>query len=153
MKKYFHRIGNRSHVFSVLSAEQSVKKSEKKWIGLVSAGNIPIQRHVKVQSEANPFDPEWETYFEERLFTKMKRDPKGGATIQRVWLRQKGICPACRQMLKEAEDWNLHHILPKHDGGNDKISNLTLLHANCHRQVHIRSVLDRDAGLTLVEAS
>ena len=28
--------------------------------------DIPIKRYVKVQSDANPFDPRWRVYFESR---------------------------------------------------------------------------------------
>jgi hypothetical protein len=33
---------------------------------LLFANRIPIKRHVKVKSEANPYDPAYETYFEKR---------------------------------------------------------------------------------------
>ena len=27
---------------------------------------IPITRHVKIKAQANPYDPNWKTYFERR---------------------------------------------------------------------------------------
>ncbi|NJS08627.1 HNH endonuclease, partial [Escherichia coli] len=38
--------------------------------------------------------------------------------------------------------WNVHHLLKKSLGGSDDVSNLVLLHPNCHRQLH-----SNDAGL------
>ncbi|MBK8754255.1 MAG: HNH endonuclease [Candidatus Competibacteraceae bacterium] len=38
--------------------------------------------------------------------------------------------------MTEETGWNIHHILPKSEGGGDNISNLVLLHPNCHRQIH-----------------
>ncbi len=35
-------------------------------VRLVDPALIPIQRHVKVKSDANPFDPHWRSYFETR---------------------------------------------------------------------------------------
>ena len=50
-------------------------------IHLVKAKSIPIKRHVKIRSEANPYDPEWETYFEKRLDVKMVQNLKGKRTL------------------------------------------------------------------------
>jgi RNA-directed DNA polymerase len=36
----------------------------------VKAGDIPIRRHIKIRQAANPFDPQWKTYFAERAFQK-----------------------------------------------------------------------------------
>ena len=38
---------------------------------LTQASHVPIKRHVKIQSEANPYDPLWEVYFEKRLDAHM----------------------------------------------------------------------------------
>ena len=48
---------------------------------MIPASQIPIQRHVKVKSEANPYDPEWEVYFEERLGVKMAANLQGRRTL------------------------------------------------------------------------
>jgi len=45
---------------------------------LLSASAAPIRRHVKVQSEAHPYDPAYETYFEKREGDHM-RDRATGA--------------------------------------------------------------------------
>jgi hypothetical protein len=36
------------------------------WKRLLYAGNTPIQRHLKIKGEANPFDPQWRSYFAQR---------------------------------------------------------------------------------------
>ena len=35
---------------------------------MVAAGDTPIRRHIKIRQSANPFDPQWRTYFQERAF-------------------------------------------------------------------------------------
>jgi hypothetical protein len=40
------------------------------WMRLVYAGETKIRRHVKVRRDANPFDPQWKSYFVERAFHK-----------------------------------------------------------------------------------
>ncbi|EFY0421430.1 HNH endonuclease, partial [Shigella boydii] len=32
--------------------------------------------------------------------------------------------------------WNVHHKVKKVMGGGEELSNLVLLHPNCHRQLH-----------------
>jgi RNA-directed DNA polymerase len=140
MKKYFHSSGNRNWVFSVsLTQQDTAKLTDKKQTSLVKSADYAIQRHIKIRSEANPYDPAWEMYFEERLRKKIQ-NRHGGKTILRLWLNQEGKCPQCQQSLKDDDVWNIHHIRPKHTGGSDTVSNLMILHANCHRQVHASDI-------------
>jgi len=41
------------------------------------AAEVPIRRHIKIKAEANPFDPAWEGYFEDRQGFKMFNSLKG----------------------------------------------------------------------------
>ena len=45
-------------------------KREPIWLRLAYAADTKIQRHVKVQADANPFDPAWQDYFVEHAFYK-----------------------------------------------------------------------------------
>ncbi|MHB1934942.1 MAG: group II intron reverse transcriptase/maturase [Leptospirillum sp.] len=54
-KTYFRRIGGRDWIFT-----------GRKGVTLHKASSTPIRRHVKVRSEAHPFDPKWTEYFELR---------------------------------------------------------------------------------------
>jgi len=41
------------------------------WKRLVYASDTKIKRHIKkIRLDANPFDPQWRPYFEERAFQK-----------------------------------------------------------------------------------
>ena len=42
---------------------------------------MPIRRHLKVRSEANPYDPRWEVYFEERLDAYLLNNPGAGLAV------------------------------------------------------------------------
>jgi RNA-directed DNA polymerase len=84
-KRYFHSIDSLSWVFAVDTGERLVT-GETIWLRLVRTARIPIQRFIKIRGEANPFDPEWDDYFEERAFFK-----KFG-----ISRRQAGIIPSCR---------------------------------------------------------
>jgi RNA-directed DNA polymerase len=45
-------------------------------------------------------------------------------------------CPMCKQHITHETGWHIHHILERHKGGDDRLSNLVMLHPNCHRQLH-----------------
>ena len=131
-KRYFIRDGGRDWTFSA----KIDKGGKDTRIFLVYAGNTPIRRHRKIRSDANPFDPAWSEYFEDRLGWVMERDLKGKKQLLRLWQQQAGKCPQCLEPITKDSGWHVHHILPKAQGGSNKFSNLMLLHPNCHRQVH-----------------
>jgi len=58
LEKYFKSENNRKWVFKD-------KREEKDFI-LKKLTDIPITRHVKIKSDANPFDTQWNAYFESR---------------------------------------------------------------------------------------
>ena len=66
--RYFETIDQRHWVFhgTVAGREEVIQP-----VWLLAASSVPIQRHTKVKGEANPYDPAWEPYFEERLGVKM----------------------------------------------------------------------------------
>jgi len=67
--KYFPQRGSRKWVFTPASGTGPT---------LISASDTPIRRHVKIISQAHPFDPEWTPYFEER-----KRKPTFRETVKK----------------------------------------------------------------------
>jgi len=120
----------------VFNGQMKAKDGSNRQIYLFRATKVPIKRHVKVRAVANPYDPEWEYYFERRLQRKMADKLKGKRTELHLWLSQNGICPVCEQLLTADVDWEQHHIIQRVHGGPDTLDNLALLHPTCHRQVH-----------------
>lgn len=107
---------------------------------LTHAVYTPIRRHIKVRNEANPYDPQWELYFEKRLDTKMQDKLQHKQQIYSLWRSQQGICPLCQQKITETTGWARHHIVWRSYGGGDTLDNLVLLHPTCHMQVHSRGL-------------
>lgn len=60
--RYFQRQGLRDWVFACLA--QSGEQTKE--FELFRASTVPIKRHTKVRSDANPFDPAWTEYFQRR---------------------------------------------------------------------------------------
>ena len=137
--KYFKNIGTRNWVFSAKTGLFQ-PDGNPKWITLRKASDIPIKRYVKIKAEANPFDPAWEHYFEERLNFKMRDNLQTKKRLLNLWSKQAGKCPCCRRSIEEEEGWHVHHILPRCKGGKDTLDNLVLVHPNCHRQIHSQNL-------------
>ncbi len=135
--KYFISKGSRNWVFAAKTGE-TLNDGTPQWTRLFNAGDVPIKRHIKVKTEANPFDPRWEAYFEERLTFKMRTSLDGRQRLRSLWLKQGGTCPVCRQKLTGEQGWHVHHIIPRASGGDNRQSNLLMIHPNCHSQIHSR---------------
>jgi RNA-directed DNA polymerase len=132
-KKYYHPSGSRQWVFY---GEIEGRDGAAKEIELFKASSIPIKRHTKIKAEANPYDPEWEPYIEERMGEKMLDHTKGYGQLVRLWFEQDGLCPICDRKITKESGWNIHHIIWRSKGGIDGMTNRVLLHPECHRQVH-----------------
>jgi RNA-directed DNA polymerase len=96
----------------------------------------PIQRHVKVKADANPYDPAYEAYFEKREETHMQETFRGTRTLRFLWYEQRGLCTACNTKLTRITGWRLHHCVPRVMGGSQSAENRVLLHPECHDRVH-----------------
>lgn len=92
--------------------------------------------HIKVRSEANPYDPAFEVYFSKRLARKMDQTLDGRRKLRWLWWWQEGLCPNCLQKITRETGWHLHHRIKRTQGGTNATSNLLLLHPNCHNQLH-----------------
>ena len=93
---------------------------------------VKQQRHVKIQGAANPFDAEWDEYFENRDKKQVQAVTAG--LMARVHDVQDGICPVCAQVIQYDEELVLHHRDGKRK--NFKLANLVFFHPNCHQQMY-----------------
>ena len=132
-RRYFRRMRGRDWNFACEEIDDDGNKSLYR---LRRLSETPIVRHVKIRGDANPFDPEWEVYFERRTQRKMRDNLRGQGRLLSLYNRQHGVCPACGQKLDEERGWELHHRTRRVDGGSDRLENLVLLHPNCHKQIH-----------------
>lgn len=62
-KKYFRSEGLRRWIFSTVMKD---KEGNSTFLDLFKAYQIPIRRHVKIRSEATPYDPQFKEYFKQR---------------------------------------------------------------------------------------
>jgi RNA-directed DNA polymerase len=135
--KYFRTHNGRAWTFVGTLVGKGGKPYE---LILGRAGDVPIKRHVKIKGTANPYDPQWEMYFEERLRVKMAHQLRGRRQLLYLWQQQDGLCPVCHQKITRLTGWDNHHIVWRAHGGSDTATNRVLLHPNCHRQVHSQTL-------------
>jgi RNA-directed DNA polymerase len=131
--RYFHTIDDRNWVFS---GKARGPQGKHQAVHLFKAHSLPIKRHTKINSEANPYDPQWELYLEKRLGLKMAASFRGRKTLLHLWRRQDGRCPYCGEAITPLTGWHSHHKVWRSHGGSDAAANRVLLHPTCHRQVH-----------------
>ena len=132
-KVYFRTLRNDNWVFHGDADEVDRR--------LIRAARVPIERHTKVKGAANPFDLQWEEYFEHRLDVKMVKTLRGRRQLLRLWKEQNGICPVCNQKITELTGWHNHHVEWRVKGGTDKDENRVLLHPICHSKVHHQGLI------------
>jgi RNA-directed DNA polymerase len=118
--KYFHQKDTRKWVFAT-------KTEEGELLELLKASDTKIVRHVKIRKGANPYDPEWYLYFEEREGNKMFGSMSGRKMLKEMWMKQKGRCLVCRDVINQESGWRVHT-----DGNGKKV----LVHPNCHMRLH-----------------
>lgn len=68
-RQYFRSFGQRQWVFAAEVRRVSV---DREWLTLFRASTVPILRHVKIKSAANPFAPAWTRYFRDRQRSKRR---------------------------------------------------------------------------------
>ena len=115
-RKYWHRRGFRSWVFST-------KESE-----LIRVDHTQIVRHTKVRMDANPYiDTE---YFTERKFKQGVKRLSG--KFKSVWINQKGRCFHCGMPMELNEDREVYYRTPLSEGGTKTVPNMAYVHSFCN---------------------
>ena len=129
-KQYWGRIRGRNDNWVFMD------KSSKKELFLWKLPWTPIKRHCLVKGRASPDDPSLREYWENRQTRNSKYMFKLRSIL---WHKQKGRCLVCSDNIDNGEPIHIHHIKPKKSGGSNRLENLAMLHAECHRQIHSKS--------------
>ena len=66
--RYWHRLNGKK--VSAVDTGERTPEGKTVWLRLVNVTETKVRRHVKIKAAANPFDPQWRNYFEEREFFK-----------------------------------------------------------------------------------
>ena len=133
-KKYFRTLDHRHWVFSIATRGYN---GEPRILALLSASATRIVRHVRVKSDANPFDPVWDSYFAQRKRSRMLERLQDRSFPKRLWQQQEGKCPGCGQLIEDEDRWLVRPAVSLKAGGARSLANLKMLHSTCQRQFRI----------------
>ncbi len=128
-QKYFKTEGTRNWVFA---ATERKKDGTSKDCTLIKESDTPIKRHVKIKANANPHDPEWDSYFETRWNRQRWGTAHSRSKLYRLWHKREGICAVCLKTIIIDSHWAARHIVKTSEGGSDAMSNLEIHHLHCH---------------------
>jgi RNA-directed DNA polymerase len=137
-QKYFRTQGQRHWVFATQTRGYT---GEPRMLALIAASDTQIVRHVRVRSDANPFDPAWDSYFAQRKRARMLERLQARGFPKRLWQQQHGKCPECGQLIDEDDRWAVQPAVPLKAGGTRSLTNLKLLHSTCRRPFRIATKL------------
>lgn len=140
-QQYFRTQDHRHWVFATQTRGYD---GTPKTLSLFSASSTRIVRHVGVKTDANPFDPVWDSYFLERQGTRMLERLQGRGFPNKLWQQQQGQCPGCGQLIDEDDRWVLRPVVPFKAGGARSLTNLKMLHSTCQR--HFRIATGKASG-------
>ncbi|QDZ40056.1 group II intron reverse transcriptase/maturase [Euhalothece natronophila Z-M001] len=102
---------------------------------LIQFSEFNIEYHKAVPYDYTPYnpDPVVQEHFKKKNHSEATKLNKRN---QRLANKQGYKCPHCGESLFNGEPYDVHHRVPKKDGGSDKISNLVILHRECHKATH-----------------
>ena len=107
---------------------------------LLKMSRIPIVRYTKVKGDVRAYDDEAKDYWEKREVLKVRNNIFGTQVLEGLFRKQKGRCEYCRQSFSQEDIQqsaiHKHHLKPRSEGGDWKLSNLRLLHTECHTSLH-----------------
>ncbi|QEC74599.1 group II intron reverse transcriptase/maturase [Mucilaginibacter ginsenosidivorax] len=126
--KYFQSIGNRNWCFTWTKKGTEAKN----YLTLQLLSDIGISRNVKIQAEANPFDPTWQPYFDKRETYKMLQTLKGKKSLLNLWEKQKRKCPVCGNKIDRELPWGTCKSIVNHKVVHQ------LVHDSCRRSVYLK---------------
>jgi RNA-directed DNA polymerase len=124
--KYFKTFGNNNWTFTSQNGTRLTKMAA-----------IPIKRYVKVRKGMKLYASDKETiqYWQERELRNAISQIYS-VRIEKLYQRQQGRCPYCKQIMTDISQTHTHHILPTKYGGKDQLNNLRLMHLDCHIKLH-----------------
>ncbi|WP_409260270.1 group II intron maturase-specific domain-containing protein [Paraburkholderia sp. MM5384-R2] len=101
-RKYARTVGAGQWVFGT-ATDKVLSNGKRGLLTLYGIVGMPNRRHRKIKGAANPFDPQWESYFEERLGFAMMDSLRGRTRLIRLCLDQQRSCPVFHQQYSHTD--------------------------------------------------
>ena len=102
--------------------------------------SIPIRRFIKIKQDKRVYDVNAIEYWRRREYMNTKNSIITEKSLMALFTKERGRCALCKQDITEDDirgsNAHKHHMKPRSEGGTWKLSNLRLLHNECHIQLH-----------------
>jgi len=120
----------------VFVAPPLVKKENTTKLVLFPLSTVKAPGWKRLTTKANPYSFEWYDYFLKRGKTQIPRSMS--EKKQTLFVKQRGVCLVCGEIMTSTEKLEIHHSPPISDfpKESDWKGELQLLHQECHRELH-----------------
>lgn len=114
-------------------------QSDDKWLltdpinnnQIIKMNWTPIIRHVMIKHNNSPYDKNLKNYYIKRDIREFNRN--NVSYRQKLAKKQKYICPLCKESIVDnKESLEMHHKIPRCNGGTNNYKNIQLVHTSCH---------------------
>ena len=99
---------------------------------------IKIRRHEVINGNANPYDTEWQNYYEGRISRSLasKRPEK----LKRIWINQRKRCWKCKKAIENFRE-GVIQLIEGNIALEEKIlaTKSKLIHKECHAGLRKKS--------------
>ena len=123
--KYWHVSEGKGWHFASYFKKSNAKQDILK---LKLLSSICFVQYTQIKGDANPFDPEYDKYFDQRETQKMLVTLKGRDSLLYLWKKQDRKCPLCGMPIDRILPWNVTE-----KDVNGKIQR-SLVHDKCYKQ-------------------
>lgn len=102
---------------------------------------MPIKRFRQIKSGRRVYDNgvDARVYWQQRAYTNGLLSIYS-IRVEKLYKRQQGYCPLCRRPINGEQirdnHLHIHHLNPEAKRGDHRLSNLRLLHDDCHSTLH-----------------
>ncbi|MFT3945606.1 MAG: group II intron reverse transcriptase/maturase [Agriterribacter sp.] len=124
--KYWHVIRGKRWEFA---SQFKKRDGSEDSLTLKKLSNIHFTQYTQIKGDANPFDTEYDKYFDQRETQKMLVTLKGRNSLLHLWKKQERKCPVCNTLIDRVLPWNVTEKVI-----NGRIQR-SLVHDKCYKQI------------------
>lgn len=124
--RYWHNLRGRKWTFAVV---YKGRKGHEVYLALKRLADVHYTEYKQIKGDANPFDPEYDLYFQKRETQLMLETLKGRKSLLYLWNKQGRTCPLCGKPIDRTKAWNV----------NEKVIDGKIVRELVHNTCYLRS--------------
>ena len=124
--RYWHNLRGRKWTFAVV---YKGRKGHEDYLALKRLADVHYTEYKQIKGDANPFDPEYDLYFQKRETQLMLETLKGRKSLLYLWNKQGRTCPLCGKPIDRTKAWNV----------NEKVIDGKIVRELVHNTCYLRS--------------